>query len=209
MVYEQQRLPHVARQVDTRDVQLVLPYFDGVQCQVEDCAGQRLVMARARASKLDLLDEPMVLSHVDEAYRLLLNSMGELLVVRIERSGERTRLVAKVAHGDHSWQPAVQTILRRSKVLSQSEWERLNKALREYRFWERPTLEEQPKPWKDERGVMRVQPPVFDGVGLSLEGVDSGRHHFVGRLFFKPEPGLKELVSVFRDLASCDADEGE
>jgi len=152
---------------------------------------------------MDLLDEPVLLSEVDAAYRLYLSGLGQPLVVRIERTGTQTLLVVKVARGDLSWQRAVQTIRRRSKALSESEWKRLTQALHAYGFWTRAPFARPERPWRDQKG--RVHGLFFDGVTVSLEGVDSGRRHFVMRSFSRRrEPGLEELVSVFRELASCE-----
>src|SRR5690606_32849217 len=73
---ERESGPRVSREVNLHDAQLILPLFEGMTCPVGDCEGLQLLMARSRASRLDLLDEPMVLSQVDVAYRLLLSGMG-------------------------------------------------------------------------------------------------------------------------------------
>lgn len=202
MVREEDELPHVLHAVSARDVQLVHSQFEGLPCPVDDCESFHREVATVEAGELDGLDEPMLLSQSDTAYRLRLSGMGGPLVVRIERTGTQTMLVVKVAQGEARWQPEVQTLRRRSKALSESEWKRLTQALHAYGFWGRPSWKLR-RIWKDEKGVVHGL-GGFDGVNVSLEGLDSGRRHFVHRTFSFAEPGLEELVSVFRELASCE-----
>ena len=195
MERERDQRPYISQQVSAQDVELVLSRFTNAGCQDDDCEAQRRAIATSQASYLDLLDEPMVLPQVDAAYRLRLSGTGNLLAVRIERTGQRTTLVTKMARGDRGRQPAVQTIQRRVKLLSESDWRRLEQALDAYGFWGRASLVKPPNP---------SQLVVMDGVSVSLEGVASGKRQLLQRSFSPAEAGLQEIVRVFRELASCE-----
>lgn len=172
-----------------------LPALAQLDCRHRHCEEMRWTAALRYTTGLDHLDEPVVLSR-GESYRLFLQSFYTLAMVRIEHDEGRSELMVKVARGASSWRPAVQTIRRRSRALSEREWRRVSQVLRKYGFWDQPVM--RPPDGK---------PPVFDGMSAILEGFDSGKRHVIWRPLPYRDDKMGEIVDLFWELADCNPDE--
>lgn len=136
----------------------------------------------------------MVLSGA-ESYRMIWGYFYSLTLVQIEHSEGRSELLVKSAQGASDWRPAVQTIRRRSRALSESEWLRVRQAMHEYGFWDQPVM-------KSPDGKL----PAFDGMSVTLEGVDSGKRHVIWRSIPDNDGRIRAVVNLLWKLADCRAD---
>ena len=206
MLPETEEVPEVSYQANARDAELWLPTLTRLDCT--DCDEWRWVIASGFVTMLDHLDEPVVLPEVDVGYRLILYGFSTYLMVRIDRSAGRSRLVVKVARGSRSERPALQTIRRRSRALSESEWQRVAQALRGYDFWDRPVFLRYEFPKRQPGEPIKAIPMGIYEYGAVLEGFDSSKRHMVSRPFGL-EDSTDALVDLFWGLAGCGADEAE
>lgn len=201
-------VPRVSYQARTDSAELWLRTLTRLDCQDRQCEKTPWTMALSYTTKLDHLDEPVMLSGT-ETYRLIVQDFSTLLLVRIERHEDWSELVVKVTRGSSAWRPAVQTIRRRSRALSEPERQRVAQAVREYGLWDQPVLSEWSKIKKKERGAPLAPLPFFHGANAILEGVDSEQHHVIWRMLADPDDSIEEIVDLFWELADCAPGDGE